>query len=175
MSNGTQGKRKALSGELLFVAVFLLFSLFLLWSAPDQVKWFKRTKWASQPSLWSLIGIVGMVGFGAAHFATRARISDLKRDWDEARIWVRSVEYAVWFMAYVWLVPRLGYLPATLIVAPLLTFRVGYRSGQMVGASAAVGFAIVLVFKAFLEVRIPGGAIYEYLPGALRSFMILNF
>ena len=33
----------------------------------------------------------------------------------------------------------------------------------------------VLVFKSMLSVKIPGGEIYEYLPAALRNFMILNF
>jgi hypothetical protein len=37
------------------------------------------------------------------------------------------------------------------------------------------GLFIVLIFKTFLEVKIPGGAIYEFLPNTLRSFMILNF
>lgn len=175
MSDGTPKKSKALSGEVLFVTIFVLFSLFLLISAPDQVKWFKKTKIASQPALWSLIGVCGMLGFGALHLALRIRFNDLRREMIEASFWLRSLEYAAWFMVYVWSVPRIGYLPATLIVAPLLTLRVGYRSGKMIGASAAAGFVVVLLFKAFLSVRIPGGAIYEYLPGALRSFMILNF
>lgn len=29
--------------------------------------------------------------------------------------------------------------------------------------------------RKYLEVKIPGGAIYEFLPNALRSFFILNF
>ncbi len=34
--------------------------------------------------------------------------------------------------------------------------------------------AAMVLFKTLLEVRIPGGLVYEYLSGALRSFMILN-
>jgi hypothetical protein len=41
--------------------------------------------------------------------------------------------------------------------------------------SLITALSIVLVFKTFLEVKIPGGIIYEFLPSTLRSFMILNF
>jgi len=45
----------------------------------------------------------------------------------------------------------------------------------MIAYSIITGLSIVLIFKTFLEVKIPGGAIYEFLPNTLRSFMILNF
>ena len=38
-----------------------------------------------------------------------------------------------------------------------------------------LAFAIVVIFKAFLQVKIPGGGIYEALPSALRSFMLTYF
>ena len=91
----------------------------------------------------------------------------------EAIIWARSLEYLVWFMVYVWLVPIVGYLPVTLIFAPLLAFRLGYRSKQMLLLAAAMGFLIVVFFKAGLSVKIPGGMAYEYLPDAIRNFMIV--
>ena len=42
---------------------------------------------------------------------------------------------------------------------------------------AAIGGAaiIVVIFKSFLQVMIPGGAIYEALPGGLRQFMLTYF
>jgi hypothetical protein len=49
----------------------------------------------------------------------------------------------------------------------------GYRSRLMMGISAAFAVFVVLLFKAFLSVKIPGGMVYEYLPGELRSFFIL--
>jgi hypothetical protein len=45
----------------------------------------------------------------------------------------------------------------------------------MLLSSVLIALSIVLVFKTFLEVKIPGGIIYEYLPDTLRNFMILNF
>ena len=57
----------------------------------------------------------------------------------------------------------------------LIVLRLGYRSRAMMWISLGFGGAVVVLFKGLLSVRIPGGAIYEYLPGALRSFFILNF
>ena len=97
------------------------------------------------------------------------------REFPEIFNWVRATEYLVWFMAYVAVVPVVGYLPSTVAVTVLLAVRLGYRSATVLVSAAALGAAIVTVFKAGLSVRIPGGAIYEHLPGGLRSFMILNF
>ena len=175
MSDKSTKQSKIVPGELLFVGLFLLFAVFLLVRMPDQVQWFKRTKWSAQPALWPAIGVIGMAVFSGLHFITRYRADDLRRELVEAAVWLRSIEFVGWFMLYVWSVPRIGYLPATLIVAPLLAYRLGYRTTKPLLAAAATGFVVVLVFKTFLSVKIPGGAIYEYLPTALRSFMILNF
>ena len=76
-------------------------------------------------------------------------------------------------MAYVFVVPVAGYLPVTLAFCAALTWRIGYRDWRIIVAAMATGAATVILFKAFLSVRIPGGAVYEYLPAALRNFMIL--
>ena len=96
-------------------------------------------------------------------------------DWGEARKWAFVGEYVLWFMAYVVAVPILGYLPVTLIFVPLLAWRMGYRSRKMMAISIGFAIVVVVLFKSFLSVKIPGGMIYEYLPTAARSFFILNF
>lgn len=172
----TRGRRRA--GQLLFALFFVFAALVLLAYLPDQTVWKNRTKLFAQPRFWPAVGVIGMVVFAGLHL--RAQIKLLKRwkpiraDWREARRWVEVLEYALWFLVYVWLVPLLGYLPTTLIFAPLLTWRLGYRSRKMLGISVLFGLTVVLLFKTFLEVKIPGGALYEYLPGALRTFFILN-
>jgi len=165
----------AVSGDLLFAAVFLAASVLLISQAPAQVQWFSKTKLFAQPAFWPLLSLTGMVGFGAAHLWTRMRRNDFKRDWAEAAIWLRSVEFVIWFMIYVSLVPLIGYLAATLVFAPLLTFRMGYRGAKPLMAAAVMGLVVVLFFKTFLSVKIPGGAIYEYLPDGLRTLMIIYF
>ena len=163
------------SGDLLFAVFFFLISAILISQFPDQIKWFKKTKLTSQPALWSAIGLIGMTVFGLIHLFLNLRIQNLKIELDEGILWIKSIEYACWFLLYVILVPNIGYLIATLIIAPCLTYRVRYRDKKMITYSLVTCLSIVLIFKTFLEVKIPGGAIYELLPNTIRSFMILNF
>ncbi|MBZ0127893.1 MAG: tripartite tricarboxylate transporter TctB family protein [Rhodobacteraceae bacterium] len=166
---------KVQSGDLVFAAIFLVFSVFLLSQLPNQVLWLKKVKLVAQPGFWPAASLIGMVGFGLAHFLSRLRLSDFRREGSEMAVWAKSLEFAVWFMAYVVVVPVVGYLGATLVFSLLLTWRMGYRRPRMLLASIGTGFATVLFFKTMLSVKIPGGMVYEYLPNAWRSFMILNF
>ena len=75
-------------------------------------------------------------------------------------------------MVYVFLVPMAGYLPSTIIFAVLLCYRVGYRSFRSLLAAALVATTVVVVFKSFLQVKVPGGQVYEMLPDSIRSFML---
>ncbi|MEM7319848.1 MAG: tripartite tricarboxylate transporter TctB family protein, partial [Pseudomonadota bacterium] len=94
-------------------------------------------------------------------------------DRQELRKWAVVIEFAGWFMVYVLLVPVIGYLPVTLAFVPALSWRMGYRDRKMLGLSVVFACVVVLLFKTFLGVKIPGGAIYEFLPGAFRGFAIL--
>ena len=161
-------------GGLVFIAIFLLFALFLLSQLGAETKFSAKGQLFAQPRFWPAVGLIAMVAFGAAHFffAWAARTGGEVR---EVAFWLRSIEYLAWFMVYVAVVPVIGYLAATLLFTVLLAFRQGYRGAGHLGAAAALGLAIVLVFKTGLAVKIPGGAVYEYLPSGLRSFMIVNF
>jgi hypothetical protein len=141
----------------------------------DQTKWIKKTKFAAQPRLWPMIALTGMVFFTGLHLWRLPRRRILQVDLQEAKRWLQVVEYCVWFIAYVWVVPDLGYLISTLIFLPALAYRAGYKNKKMMTYAACIGFSIVVIFKSFLEVKIPGGAIYELFPNAMRSFFILNF
>ncbi len=167
--------RKRPAGDLAFAFAFLAFSVFLFSQLGTETSWVKRTKLFAQPAFWPTVGIFGMMGFGALHFLGALVSSRTAGRWEEALVWARSIEFALWFMAYVLITPRLGYLPTTLVFAVCLTYRVGFRSPASLSAAAGTGLAIVVLFKAFLQVKIPGGVIYEFLPAGLRSFMILNF
>ena len=173
MSEGKSGGAER-AGGLIFVALFLDFSVFLLSQLGAETKFSSKGKLFAQPRFWPAVGVALMVGFGLLHLATSWRD---RAGWalGEVSYWLRALEYLGWFMVYVWAVPIIGYLAATLILMVLLAFRQGYRSGGQLLVAALVGFAIVLVFKTGLSVKIPGGAVYEYLPGGLRNFMIVNF
>ena len=161
------------AGQVLFFAGFLAFALLLLSLAGWQTRWVDGTKLFAQPRFWPVVALAIMAAFAALHLWRLKRRRLIALDWQEAKVWVQPLEYLVWFMAYVWAVPIIGYLLASLIFPPLLTYRLGYRDRRLLVASVLFGLATVLIFKGFLSVRIPGAMIYEFLPSAWRSFFIL--
>ena len=168
-------KRYRRPGDIVFAWAFLAFSLFLLSQLGTQAPWKSGGKTFTQPAFWPTVSVALMVFFSALHLLSSFLSPRLSGRWREVWDWVRSVEYAGWFMAYVFVVPLLGYLLTTIIFAILLAIRAGYRQLRVLGAMAVMGVVIVVVFKSFLQVKIPGGAIYEALPTALRSFMLTYF
>lgn len=168
-------KRYRRPGDLVFSIIFLVFSLFLAWNLSAQNTWNDNTKLLAQPGFWPYAAVLSMVVFAVLHLISSLVSPPLSGRWREVGFWLRSIEYAGWFMVYVILVPQLGYLPSTLIFSVVLALRLGYRGAKYILSAAAFGFVVVLVFKAFLQVKVPGGAIYEYLPTAARSFMLTYF
>ena len=164
-----------LRGQILFAIVFLVAAVLLLSQLGEQTEWKKRTKFFAQPRFWPAVSIFGMVLFGGLHLWKLPRRKFVRADVVEWKIWFFAIEWVLWFLLYVILVPILGYLPVTMAFMPILVWRMGYRDKRMMGISVAFGVIVVVFFKSFLDVKIPGGAIYEYLPGALRNFFILNF
>lgn len=168
-------KRYRRPGDLYFGVLFLLFGIALLFSLPGQNTWVSNTKLFAQPAFWPYAAVITMVFFGVLHVISALCSPALEGRWKEMWFWLKSVEYAGWFMAYVLTVPQLGYLPSTVLFAVVLTYRLGYRSATILVSAAAFGCMVVLIFKTFLQVKVPGGAIYELLPTALRSFMLTYF
>ena len=168
-------QRERRRGDLVFAIVFMAFSIFLLSQIGNETAWVKSSKWFKQPALWSAISLGLMVFFAVLHFLGSIMSARIVGRLQEVGFWLRSLEYAAWFLIYVWVVPIVGYLPTTLVFLPLLALRLGYRSKRMLLIAMAIGFAIVLLFKTFLAVKIPGGELYEHLPKSVRSFMLINF
>ena len=160
-------------GQLPFAGGFLLISALLAALLWDQTVWKAGTDLFSQARFWPAIGVFGMVGFTALHLWQLPRRRFVTADRREARNWLQVFEYVGWFLAYVWLVPVIGYLPVTLAFSAALSWRMGYRSRKYLWISLAFGVAVVLLFKGLLQVKIPGAALYELLPDALRNFFIL--
>ncbi|KUP94418.1 tripartite tricarboxylate transporter TctB family protein [Tritonibacter horizontis] len=160
-------------GQLLFILSFLMLSAVLLSLIGQQTAWVKKTSFFAQPRFWPAVGVGGMVLFTALHL-WRLPFRRIERaDLREALRWGAGLEFALWFMGYVMLVPWVGYLPMTMIFVPLLARRMGYRRPRMMAISFGFAVLTVLVFKGLLAVRIPGALLYEYLPDGLRSFAIL--
>ena len=168
-------KRYRRPGDLLFALVFLAFSFFLAANLGSQTTWFDNTKLAAQPAFWPTVSILMMAWFASLHALSAFMSERLEGRWAEVRFWLRSLEYVAWFMAYVFLVPQLGYLPSTILFMVALTFRIGYRDRWIFGAVIILAIAIVVLFKSFLQVKVPGGKMYELLPDAARAFMLTYF
>lgn len=161
-------------GQLLFAVALLFFAAVLLVQTPDQTRWVAKTDFFAQPRFWPAVGLITMALLGGLHLYTLPWRRFRRADFLEARKWATALEFAAWFMAYVFAVPVAGYLPSTLVFVLALARRLGYRSRTMMLASVVFAVTTVVVFKSFLSVKIPGGLVYEYLPGAIRSFFILN-
>jgi hypothetical protein len=165
-------KRYRRPGAIVFAWLFFAFAVFLLTQLGTQSPWKWGGKVFSQPAFWPTVSVFLMVIFAGLHLLSSALSPRLVGRWNEVWQWIRSLEYAGWFMAYVFVVPQLGYLFATILFGLLLAVRTGYRSIKTYLSVVVLSVVIVVVFKGFLQVKIPGGAIYEYLPTALRSFML---
>ncbi len=168
-------KRYRRPGDIVFALAFLMLSLWLLSQLDTQTTWKKGGKLAAQAPFWPTVSVAGMVFFATMHALGSFLSARIPGRWTEVGMWFKSVEFALWFMAYVVCVPIIGYLLSTMIVCFFLAYRSGYRSRAMLTASVSAGIFVVVIFKSLLQVKVPGGQIYEYLPGTLRSFMLTYF
>ncbi len=168
-------KRYRRPGDIVFATVFFAVSLALLAQIGTQTAMKPGARLAAQPWFWPALSLGGMTVFAGLHLMGSALSERIPGRWREVGVWVASLEYAVWFVGYALLVPRLGYLPMTILFAVGLTLRSGYRSGAALGSAVGAALAIVLVFKTFLHVKIPSGQIYEHLPDGIRQIMLTYF
>ncbi len=168
-------KRYRRPGDLVFAVVFLVFSVWLFSQLGNETRWMTRTRLFSQPSFWPAVSLTCMTLFAILHWIGSICSPRIYGRWVEVGFWLRTVEYALWFMGYVLIVPFIGYLPSTVVFALVLTLRAGYRNKRFFVSAFLSGCAIVVIFKSFLQVKVPGGLVYEYLPDGLRAFMLTYF
>ncbi len=168
-------KRYRRPGDLVFAWFILALSVFLLTQIFQQTDFKNSGKLVAQPRFWPAVSLIGMTGFAALHLFGSALSERIEGRWKEVLLWGSAFEYAGWFIAYAMSVPIIGYLPATLIVAVALTLRAGFRSRTAFISAASAALFIVLLFKTFLQVKLPSGQIYEALPDGLRQIMLNYF
>lgn len=166
-------RRDRRPGDLVFAVVFLAFSLFLLANLGDQAQWIDNTPTVAQPAFWPTVAVIGMVAFAGLHLIGSVVSPKIDGRLKELSFWLRSVEYVVYFLIYVWSVPIVGYLLSTILFSLFLTIRLGYRSGTAIGSSVLFAIAVVLIFRTGLQVKIPPGQIYEHLPTSIRTFAMV--
>lgn len=168
-------KRYRRPGDIVFSVVFLAFSIFMLSQIGEQTVWKRDTKLFAQPVFWPAVSLGFMCLFAVLHLIGSAVSPRIEGRWSEVALWFKSLEFVVWFLIYVAAVPVIGYLLSTILFGVLLTLRLGYSGLKWVLISTFSAIFVVLLFKAFLQVKVPGGLIYEYLPNGWRSFMLVYF
>lgn len=163
--------------EIVFAVASFLVAVFLATQWSTQTSWGSGRPITRQPGLWPLIAVVGMLLFGAGELVACV-LCNLRNGGGDALAevwhWVKSTEYVLWCLVQVAATPYVGYFPATMIFMTVLALRLGYR-GRVVALSPLIAIGIVLLFKTFLSVRIPGGEICDIFPQALRNFLIIQF
>ena len=168
-------KRYRRPGDIVFAWIILVVSLFLLSQIFDQTAYKSNGKLFAQPRFWPAVSLSLMSLFSVFHLISSVFSERIQGRWSEVLLWVASLEYAVWFIGYAILVPVTGYLPTTVFFTLALTLRAGYRSRRALLSAVASAVAIVLLFKTFLQVRLPAGQIYEFLPDGIRQIMLTYF
>jgi len=168
-------KRYRRPGDIVFAWAMLIFSLFLLFHLFEQTAWKPRGKLFAQPRFWPGVSLVLMAAFAAFHLLGSMFSERIEGRWREVFLWGSSLEYAVWFIGYAAVVPYAGYLPSTVIFAIALTLRAGYSSRAALVSAVLGAVVIVLLFKTFLQVKLPSGRIYEALPDGVRQIMLTYF
>ncbi|MCO6187904.1 tripartite tricarboxylate transporter TctB family protein [Rhizobium sp. L1K21] len=161
-------------GEMLFVTITMFVAVALLALAPWQTTWLPGKGFAAQPRFWPMLSLGGVVLFGLLNALSRMRITRTPGRWQEATVWMRSLEFVGWYMLYVAAIPLLGYLIATVLFTTGMALRLGYR-GRSVMVAGLFGVFVVLFFKTAMNVKIPGGAIYEFAPDTFRYFLLRYF
>lgn len=162
------------AGQVVFVIFGCLASLFLMTQLGTQTDWSDRARTiAAQPRFWPTVAISTMVISFSVHWRLMARRRPNSHDWVEVRRWSEPLEFLGWFILYVFAVPRLGFLPMSLVFASLLTWRLGYRTGKALWVACLFALSITVIFKGLLGVNIPGGQIYNLLPGGIRTFFLV--
>ena len=168
-------KRYRRPGDIVFAWIVLIVAVFLLSQIADQTTFKKGAKLAAQPRFWPAVSLGGMAFFAAFHLIGSALSERIEGRWQEVWAWIRSLEYAAWFIGYAMAVPFFGYLPSTVAFALALTFRAGYRRPLAFALALKSAVVIVVLFKTFLQVKLPAGEIYDALPDGIRQIMLTYF
>ncbi len=168
-------KRYRRPGDIVFAWALLIVSVFLLSQIFQQAVYKPGGKLFAQPIFWPAVSLTLMTVFAAFHLLGSALSERLEGRLTEVLLWISALEYAAWFILYAAVVPVAGYLPSTLIFAVLLVIRAGFRGRVAIVSALVSALVIVVLFKTFLQVKLPAGRVYEALPDGLRQIMLTYF
>lgn len=157
----------------LYAVFAFVLTIFLFFNIPFQTTYFEGVVWSKQPATWPSIAILGMLLAGLGHIVLLRHAK-----WDEnplalsedIKLQLHAGEYAFWFVLYIFAVGYIGYLPSSIVFALFLGWRIGIRSLKKYLLLISTATIIVVLFKAILKVRIPGGELYNLLPANFELF-----
>ena len=161
------------TGQWLFSLCAFALVLFLFASIPFQTSFFDNVPWYKQPRIWPGIAIVGMLIAGIGHFFTLRKFSEPPETLPfskDLQLTAKALEISLWFILYIFAVGALGYLPSSIAFALFMCWRMEYKSWRFYLYALLLAIAIVAIFKGILQVRIPGGDLYDFLPTDLQRF-----
>lgn len=164
---------------LVFLGLITILAFLLLSLVPYETRWFRRVPLYLQPGFQAYVVLSALAFFSAIAFVMELRRFRLHKNHQMAFLglelldWLRSCEYALWFVSYAVAIPVLGYLPSTLAFMLLLGARVGIRSRQKLAILTLIGVVTVLFFRGLLSVKMPVGQFYEFLPESIRDIAIM--
>ena len=97
------------TGDLAFSVIIALGSLFLLSRLGEQTEWVGRVPLAKQPGFWPGLSLAGMTVCALVYLVGTWRAPGWRHRergmLAEMGLWVRSAEFALWLMAYVFATP----------------------------------------------------------------------
>ena len=165
----------------MLAAGFFVFGVVLLALTPWQTKPAPPGKlWSTEPALAPAVSLVILaipaglllaVGLRAL-FSGRHGGLQLAPTPPQLRESAFLLEFAVYFVLYVWLIDKLGYLLSSFLFAQVGCWRLGLRGWRTVAFCLLLTFVLIGAFRFGLGIWFPGAAIYEYLPAGLRNFAL---
>ena len=138
--------------------------------------------WWTAPALMPTISLVFFAGTAVYLFVQHmiaARRSNVEVDQAAVRAelfeWLRPLEYFIYYGIYIWLLGLVGYFLSSAIFAVGIAMRVGLRERKWVYFSILFALALTALFRWGLNIFFPAPALFEIMPGGLRTFLIRNF
>ena len=169
------------TGPVVLAAGFFVFGVVLLALTTWQTKPAPPGKlWSTEPALAPVVSLVilaipaGLLLAAGLRALLHGRHPGLQLvpTPDQLRETAVLLEFAIYFVLYVWLVDKLGYLLSSFLFAQVGCWRLGLRGWRTVGFCLLLTLALVGAFRFGLRIWFPGAAIYEYLPAGLRNFAL---
>ena len=181
-------KRK--DGDLFLSFICLLFAVFIIFHFSSETGWEDRTldhkrfgkilkqPWVGPMACVSILLPAAIFNLVSSYRKWRYKNRNLipNRFFYEFSIWLKALEFIVYFLIYTLSIRYFGYFLSTVIFGIFLTNRLGYRSLRWQVRTILTTIAIVLIFRTFLKIKTPVNIwLYEFFPKNIETFMKIYF